>query len=169
MCSRRGTLAFLAIVCLANASRAADAVGDPAGNVIKDWVATINQNDPKKLLAFYDESEETEIVVSAGLVYRGFEAIAAIYEDSAKHVHLYDSSARKIRTRLLGATAIVTFEHVFKFREIADDARWQVHIRSTSVLHRFGDRWKIVHEHSSPIRGVEPVVRIEDAPPNDSD
>jgi hypothetical protein len=45
---------------------------------------------------------------------------------------------------------------------LADDSRWQVHIRTTSVLHRVENKWKIVLEHSSSIRGVERMIRIED-------
>ena len=155
-------LALLVTICLTAISHAEDAAGDSAQNVIKNWVATINQNNPDKLLAFYDESEETEVVVSAGLRFRGYKALQKAYKDAFKEVRHYDSSAKDVRTRLLGDTAIVTFQHMLKIHVAADDSHWQMHIRTTSILHRSEKKWKIVLEHSSPIRGVERMTRIEE-------
>ena len=73
-----------------------------------------------------------------------------------------DSVAKNIQARTFGDTAIVAFEHLFKTRIVADDSRWQVHIRTTSVLHRKETKWRIVHEHSSPIRGVQRLTQIKD-------
>ena len=159
---RPATLSLLVTVCLAAASHAEEAIEGSAENAIEDWVATFNDNDPEKLLAFYDRSEDTEVVVSSGLRLRGYEAIQKAYNDDFKQVQFYDSSARAVSERLLGDTAIVTFEHVFKFQVTADESRWQIHVRTTSVLHRFEDEWRVVHEHSSPIRGIERMTPIED-------
>ena len=158
----RTALSLLVTICIARASHAEEAIGDSAENVIKDWVATVNKNDPERLLAFYDASEEMEVVVSAGLRYRGYKALQKAYKDAFKEVRHYDSSAREVSARILGDSAFVTFEHMFKIQVAADDSRWQVHIRTTSVLHRSEDKWKIVLEHSSPIRGVERMTRIEE-------
>jgi ketosteroid isomerase-like protein len=155
-------LALVVIVCFAAALHAEEAIADSAENFIKDWVATVNKNDPENLLAFYDCSKKTEVIVSSGLRHRGYKAFQKAYRDDLKQIRLYDSSAKEIGTRILGDTALVTFEHLFKIRVLADDSRWQVHIRTTSVLHRVENKWKIVLEHSSLIRGVERMTRIED-------
>lgn len=155
-------LALVVIVCFAAALHAEEAIADSAENFIKDWVAALNKNDPEKLLAFYHRSNNTEVIVSSGLHYRGYTAIQKVYRDELKQVRVYDSSAKEIGTRIFGDTALVTFEHLFKLRSPADDSRWQVHIRTTSVLHRIENKWKIVHEHSSSIGGVKRMTRIED-------
>ncbi len=159
---RLTALSLLAVACLVAASHTEEATNDSAENVVKAWVTALNENDPEKLLAFYDRSEEMEVVVSAGVRYRGFKAVQKVYGESYKDFRFYDSSAKGVSGRLLGDTAIVTFEHIFKVRVEADDSRWQIHIRTTSVLHRFENTWKIVHEHSSPIRGIEYMAPIGD-------
>jgi ketosteroid isomerase-like protein len=155
-------LALVVIFCFAAALHAEEAIADSAENFIKDWVAAFNKNDPENLLSFYHRSEKTEVIVSAGLRYRGYKALQKVYRDELKQVQLYDSSAKEMGTRILGDTALVTFEHLFKLRYLADDSRWQVHIRTTSVLHRVENKWKIVLEHSSLIRGIKRMTRIED-------
>ena len=155
-------LALVVIFCFAAALHAEEAIADSAENFIKDWVAAFNKNDPEKLLSFYDRSEKTEVIVSAGLLYRGYKAIQKVYRDDLKQVRVYDSSAKEMGTRILDSTAFVTFEHMFKMRSLANDSRWQVHIRTTSVLNRVENKWKIVLEHSSSISGVERMTRIED-------
>jgi len=154
--------AVLIIVCLAASSHSEEATADSAENFVKDWVATFNKNDPAKILAFYDGSKEIEVISSSGMRYRGYKAVQKAYRDAEKEVRFYDSSAKEIGTRILGDTAFVTFEHLFKSHVLADESRWQVHIRTTSVLHRAENKWKIVLEHSSSIRGVKRMTRIED-------
>lgn len=155
-------LALVVIFCFAAALHAEEAIADSAENFIKDWVAAFNKNDPEKLMAFYHRSEKTEVIVSAGLRYRGYKAVQKVYRDELKQVRIYDSSAKEMGTRILGDTALVTFEHLFKLRYLSNDSRWQVHIRTTSVLHRVENKWKIVLEHSSLIPGIERMTRIED-------
>ncbi|MGD2087787.1 MAG: nuclear transport factor 2 family protein [Candidatus Aminicenantes bacterium] len=155
-------LALVVILCFAAGLHAEEAIADSAENFIKDWVAVFNKNDPEKLLTFYDPSNKTEVIVSSGFHYRGYKAVQKVYRDDLNQVRVYDSSAKEMGTRILGDMAIVTFEHLFKFRSLADDSRWQVHIRTTSVLHRVENKWKIVHEHSSSIHGVKRMTRIKD-------
>ena len=151
-------IALVVIVCFAAALHAEEAIADSAENFIKDWAATLNKNEPENLMTFYDPSKKTEIIVSTGLRYQGCKAFQKAYRDDLKQLRVYDSSAKEIETRILDDTALVTFEHLFKIRVLADDSRWQVHIRTTSVLHRVENKWK----HSSSIRGIERMTRIED-------
>ena len=130
--------------------------------LITDWARAFNKNDPKLLLAFYDPSESTEVLVSSGFRHRGYKAIEKAYTRDQKQLRFYDSNVKEVSTRILGDTALINFEHLFKFRATDDDSRWQVHIRTTTVLHRIDGNWKIVLEHSSAIRGIERIVRIKD-------
>lgn len=121
---------------------------------IEKWAATFDKNDPALMSSFYDASDELEVVVSAGVRHHGIKALEKAYADDVNSVHFYDSEAVDISTRVLGDTALVSFEHKFKVRIKADRTLWQVHIRTTTVLHRMNGQWKIVLEHSSPIEGT---------------
>ncbi|MBD3676086.1 MAG: nuclear transport factor 2 family protein [Planctomycetaceae bacterium] len=129
---------------------------------IADWVTTFNKNNPALQTAFYEQSEEIEVLVSSGFRHQGYKAVQKAYTEDQKNLHYYDSEARNISTRVLDDTALVTFEHLFKIQFLEDDSRWQIHIRTTSVLRNIKGEWKIVLEHSSSIRGVERMIPIEE-------
>jgi uncharacterized protein (TIGR02246 family) len=157
------TTLSVSLVCLiTTASYAEDSVVDSAEKMIREWADALNRNDAAQLLEFYNESEQTEVVVSGGVHYQGYKAIRRINKETFENVRFYDSAATIVKTRRFGDTATATFEHRFRIQVADDDSRWQVHVRTTAVLHRFDGQWKIVVEHSSPIRGVERMTRIED-------
>jgi uncharacterized protein (TIGR02246 family) len=153
--------AFLAVV-FCGAIHGDASAADPPKEFIKSWAAAFDENDPAKIASFYDRSEETELVLSAGLRIQGFKAIEKFYQDDHESAKYYESTPKKFAVRVLDDTALVTFEHQLKIRLLSDDSRWQVHVRTTSVLHRVDDKWKIVLEHSSPINGIERVTPIDD-------
>ena len=156
------SLVSLAVICLAATAHAEDVTVKSAETFIKDWVTSFTQFDPERAMAFYDRSKETEVIVSTGERFRGYEAILKTYQDAQTEVRFLSSTAKEMRTRIVGNTALVTFEHIYKTQVLTDDSRWQGHVRTTSVLHRIANKWKIVLEHSSPIRGVDRVTRLED-------
>lgn len=161
MSLRLTTTSFVVTIVVAAGLPAEEPKGTSAESFIKQWVSAVNKS-PENLLAFYDRSEETEVIVSSGVRFRGYQAIQRAYNEAFREVRHSDSIAKEVRSRRVGDTAIVTFEHLLKIHVAADDSRWQIHVRTTSVLHRFEDTWKIVHEHSSPIRDIERMTRIQD-------
>lgn len=164
MLFRKILLAMIVVVAMVMTSRvfAADKNDLSPEQIIEKWAATFDKNDAERLSAFYDRSDELEVVVSAGVRHHGFEALKKAYVDDFEAVHFYDSHIIKPSTRILGDTAIVTFEHKFKVRFKEDQSRWQIHIRTTTVLKRMEGAWKIVLEHSSPIEGIERYTGIPD-------
>ena len=130
--------------------------------LIEQWAAAYNKNDPALLLAFYEQSEDVDVIISAGIRHHGFKAVRNAYTDDFKAVRFHDSKAINLSSRIIDNTALVTFEHQFKSRVVEDNSRWRIHVRPTSVLKRVKGTWKIVLEHSSPIRGTERVVPIEE-------
>lgn len=154
--------ALVTIACLVPRSHADEKVADSPETFIKKWATTFNKNSPEKQAAFYDRSEKTEVLVSSGLRHSGYKAVQKAYRDDQKQLIYSDSAAKKISMRLLGETAIVTFEHQFKMQLLSDHSRWQIHIRTTSVLHRVENEWKIVLEHSSSIHGTERMTRLKE-------
>ena len=159
---QQAVLSIFTFFCFMSTCYADEKVDESPSTFIKAWAATFNENNPEKHTEFYDRSKETEILVSSGLRTKSFEAIQKAYQDDQKQLRYSDSTVNKISTRVLGDTAIVTFEHQFKLQFLADDSRWQVHIRTTSVLHRVDNKWKIVHEHSSSIGGIERMTKLKD-------
>lgn len=160
----RMIVAMAVLASLVSLSRAEGAEQSPE-QFIKDWATAFNKNKPDLLCEFYDQSEELDVVISAGIRHHGFKAVQKAYTDDMKQVRFYDSRATEISTRILKDTALVTFEHQFRSEINGDGSHWQIHVRTTSVLHRIGGRWKIVLEHSSPIRGTDRVTPVSDGRP----
>lgn len=153
------TLAILTSPCIA-----ADEPSKPESprQFLTRWVSAFSRNSPEAQIAFYDNSDETEVIVSSGFRHRGYKAVLKAYEDDQKVLRYHDSKPKDMSVRRFGDTAIATFEHLFKARMLQDDARWQVHIRTTSVLRRAEGEWRIVHEHSSSIRGIDRLRQLTD-------
>ncbi len=147
---------------LTTVSHADEATADSADSYVKAWAASFINNDPEKMMAFYDRSKGTEVIMSSGLLFRGYDAIKETYYDAQKEVRFLKSATKNMQTRIFGDTALITLEHLFETQLLADGSRWRGHVHTTSVLHWKDREWTIVLEHSSPIRGVDRVSRIED-------
>jgi ketosteroid isomerase-like protein len=107
------------------------------------------------MTAFYDQSKELEMTVSAGGRFQGTAEVAKVFRDAKSEVRFSDSKAQRIAARSLGETALVSFEHLFKIEVLEGGAHFQVHLRTTSTLRLLHGQWRIVMEHSSPIAGIE--------------
>ncbi|MEM6885894.1 MAG: hypothetical protein AAF571_12770, partial [Verrucomicrobiota bacterium] len=64
------------------------------------WVEEFNQNDPAAIIAYYDESEDTDCLVSFGLWLKGFEQIKQMYHQDMTACQFYDSKAEEMTHRL---------------------------------------------------------------------
>lgn len=125
------------------------------------WVEAFNQNDSEHITSFYEDDERVDLLVSMGKWMRGSTAIADMYASDMQAVEFYDSKAEKMNIRVFDNTALISFEHRFKYNIVADDTHWKIHIRTTVTLRNTENGWKIVQEHSSPIHGVERAIHIK--------
>ena len=155
-------IVITASLAVASPSFAVEKTETTPQQFIGQWVATFNKNDSELLLPFYDQSDDLEVIISAGVRHHGYEAVRKAFADDFKSVRFYDSKASDTATRILGDTAIVTFTHTFKAHLREDNTRWQIQVRTTSVLHRMQGEWKIVLEHSSPIQGIDRYTQIQE-------
>lgn len=133
------------------------------------WAAEYNKNDANSIVAYYDHSDDTECLASGGMWLKGFKEIERMYHQDMKAVHFYDSKAEDMKHRILGEAAVVSFIHKFKYLIQDTGESYQIHIRTTATLLKDKDSWKIVSEHSSPIKGIERakiIPREQEAPPN---
>lgn len=119
------------------------------------WVAEYNRNDAKSIVAHYDDSEATDCLVSVGMWLEGYEEIEKMYHQDMEALRFYDSVAEGMKHRILGDAAVVSFVHKFKYLIKDTGERYRIHIRTTATLRKEKDSWKIVSEHSSPIKGIE--------------
>jgi len=124
------------------------------------WVETFNENDPEGMADFYEDTEDLDMLVSAGLWHRGIREVKKAYENDKKYWEYYDSNAKKRHIRVLENMALVSFEHRFKLRSLEKDLNLQIHIRTTMTMRKIDSEWKIVSEHSSPINGIDRVREI---------
>ena len=129
---------------------------------IKRWAQDFNKNDPKVISKFYENTKELEMLVSVGFWHHGFEEMFQAYKDDSESIEYYDSEIQKLRVRTFENTAIIGFEHLFKFKVLETGERVQVHIRTTSTLRKIDDKWYIVLEHSSTIKDQSRAVIIDE-------
>ena len=159
------TVPLLVAIVLLTSSLVAQQEKSEAGkepqSVVSNWAAAYNSNDADALSEFYEQSKEIEMITSSGNRFHGYDAVQKGYVDDFKRIRFYDSKADKISTRVIGNVALALFEHQFKMEFKEDNSKWRVHIRTTSVLKRSDGRWKIITEHSSAIRGIERMTRID--------
>ena len=125
------------------------------------WVNEYNKNDAKSIVAYYDRSEDTDCLVSVGMWLKGFKQIEQMYNQDMQACHFHDSKAEGMKHRRLGDVAVVSFVHKFKYLIHDTGERYRIHIRTTATLRKDKDTWKIVSEHSSPIKGIERAKLIK--------
>lgn len=125
------------------------------------WVSAYDKNDAETMVSFYDRSDDTECLVSVGLWLKGYGEIKDMYVQDMKAIHFYDSKAEGMKHRMLGDVAVVSFIHKFKYLVQDTGEHYRIHIRTTATLKKDKDDWKIVSEHSSPIKGIERALMIK--------
>jgi len=126
------------------------------------WAKTFDANDAKNLAGFYHESETMVVVASSGKLISGYQAMSDEYEAAFEQVRFFDSGISELKTQAFGEAAHVTFRHAFSFELAQDKSKWRRTVRTTLMLIKQDGKWLIANEHSSPILGVEYVVRIEE-------
>jgi ketosteroid isomerase-like protein len=109
------------------------------------------------MTVFYEDSKEVVAWESSGKVRAGAAGVRQMYQDAFDEV-VFDSAILedlKVRQDRNIAWAHGRFKADTTVR--ADKSRWVLHVRSSFVLKRQGDTWKIVFEHFSPLADVPRV------------
>lgn len=121
---------------------------------VKNWADIFNKNEAKAMNACYEDSDDVQMLVSAGLTMSGIEEIKGEYNTCEKELVFYDSEIDELKVRVLGNTAISSFIHQFKYEILETGEHYKIHIRTTNTLLKTKKGWKIIQEHSSPIKGI---------------
>ena len=53
---------------------------------VEEWSSSLDLNDPKKQMGFYEASDETLVISSSGKMFNGSKSIAKEYELSLIHI-----------------------------------------------------------------------------------
>ena len=128
------------------------------------WVDAYNKNDANTIIACYDQSGSTYLECD-GMEVRGFKEIEKMYREGMKACRFYDSKAEGMKHKLVEDEAedlaCVTFTHKFKYLIHETGDHYRIHIRTTALLRKNNDSWKIVCERSTPIHGIERAKIIQ--------
>jgi len=157
---------FFSILTVGLVHAEKDKIQQTPSKFMAAWVDEYNKNDAKAIVEYYDESEETDCLVSFGMWFKGFKNIEKMYHRDMKACQFYDSKAEEMKHRMLGDVAVVSFVHKFKYMIHESGAHYRVHIRTTATLRKDKESWKIVSEHSSPIKGIQRAILIPEAVQN---
>jgi ketosteroid isomerase-like protein len=128
---------------------------------IERWAKALTSKDPADALHFYAESEDLILILSSGYQFKGYAAVKDVYERSSRDIAFFESEVTELVAQRVGDVAWVACRHRARFRVIADDSKWQLEVRTTFVLKRHKDEWRIVLEHSSPIADVPRMKSVQ--------
>ncbi|MEM7455911.1 MAG: nuclear transport factor 2 family protein [Planctomycetota bacterium] len=136
---------------------------ESARDALEAWAAAFNSNDSEVLLEFYDNSNETVVVVSSGTLVSGLESFESVVRTDFQFVTFSDSRIEDVHERqLTDEVSVFTFEHRFVANVTEEDTRLQGHVQTTIVMQKLDGIWKIVSEHSSALPDVERMVPIDE-------
>lgn len=119
------------------------------------WAAAYTADDPGRIVRFYEKSRDLHLVLSGGRDFTGFDAVEAMYDEAAKEVRFTESKLSDVAVRVRGDVAWARARHRARFVVRSDGSKLRLVVRTTFVLVRTGDTWRIAAEHSSPIEGID--------------
>ena len=140
--------------------------GQDAGTTPKEAIqrlakATVTAKEPADVLRFYDESEDLIVIWSSGHQHKGYAAVKKEFQKLFREVAIFDLEVTQMTANQLHDVAWVTCRQRAKFRVLADDKKFQLEVRTTFVLKRHKDAWRIVLDHSSPIADVPRIKPLQ--------
>jgi ketosteroid isomerase-like protein len=137
-----------------SAPRPGQDTGSSPKEAIESWAKAFTAKEPADVLRFYDESEDLLLILSSGHQINGYAAVSEQYHKGFREVAFFESQVTELSAEQQQDVAWVTCRHRAKFRVLADNTKFQLEVRTTFVLKRHKDTWRIVLEHSSPIAEV---------------
>jgi ketosteroid isomerase-like protein len=141
------------------ASAALPAAAASPEEVLRDWTKAWRTSKVAAMAAFYEDSKDVVAWESSGKVRDGAAGIRQMYEDAFNEVVFDAASMEELKIRQEGNTAWAHGRFRADTTVRADKSRWRLHVRSSFVLKRDGDTWKIVFEHFSPLADIPRVQR----------
>lgn len=141
--------AVLFAVLLPTSARADDASTNAVRRQLDDWAAAYVDGDAAKMIGFYEDSPKVHLVLSSGTEFNGAKAIKSMYVEAVEEVRFVESKLEDLVVRQQGDVAWARARHRARFVTNADGSRYKLAVRTTFVLVRTDDGWRIASEHSS--------------------
>jgi ketosteroid isomerase-like protein len=135
--------------------------GTSPKEAVQRWAKALTAKEPAELLRFYAESEDLIVILSSGHQFKGYAEVKKVYEKSLREIVFFESEVAEVTAQQLQDMAWVTCRHRARFRVLADDDKFELQVRTTFVLKRQKNEWRIVLEHSSPIADVPRIRPLE--------
>ena len=126
---------------------------------LQQWAKSQLDAELDATAAFYENSDEVVAIQSTGKVRKGIAEIREEYQAAFDEVVFQEVSLGSLSVRQRGDVAWATCELKSDTLLKSDETQWVLHVRSSFVLQRSEDTWKIVLEHFSPIAGIPRVQR----------
>lgn len=127
--------------------------------ILDEHIATVAWPNPRPIDPLM-YAEDIEGFWSNGQTYNGrdafVEAMKVGVQEAAENFANFAITAEDVKTHVAGESAWLTCVLVSKGALAKDQGEFNRKTRSTFVFEKRGDRWQMVHEHSSRIRGPRP-------------
>lgn len=146
-------LLFLASNSFVHPCRSQDDATSPT-ETIKKWARAFTAKDAAAVISFYEESDQLIAIASSGQQTKGFPSVKKEWEKLFRDVVFTEHEVTELAVVQNQDVAWATCRQRGTFRNRADNTRWQMEVRTTLVLKRHKNGWKIVVDHSSPIAGI---------------
>ena len=111
------------------------------------------------MVAFYEDSMEVAAWESTGRTRQGAREIREMYLEAFAEVVFESVKLGSLEVRQSDDIAWAKCRFLAETVRRADNSKWVLEIRSSFVLKREGEMWKIAFEHFSPIAGVPRAKR----------
>ena len=131
-----------------------------AKSFLRSWQEAFNNNDAKKHLQLYSRQGNLKVILAKGGKPLDYKQLVQEYEEAYDHVEFLNS---KLKFESLSATKNIAWAvaiHETDFRDKESKRKFHLHVRTSFVLKKVRDRWRIVLEHSSPVENVPRVKEI---------
>ena len=126
---------------------------------LRQWAATLATSDVSQMVAFYEDGQEVTAWESTGNTRQGTAQIREMYEEAFEEVVFEKVQLGSLEVRQWNDIASAKCRFVAETVRRTDNSKWVLEIRSSFVLKRDGEAWKIAFEHFSPIAGVPRASR----------
>jgi ketosteroid isomerase-like protein len=154
-----GASTLLTIVALAAAVITDASDTSSPRKALLDWADSLESSEVERVLACYEHSDDITIIHSTGEVARGVDAVRNTYEQAFQEVNFEQVLLVGLQVYHDDDMAWATGKVVANTGRHSDGSKWKLEIRTSFVLRRKKNLWRIVLEHSSELPDVPRVKR----------
>lgn len=153
-------LMVLGLPLLSMSSARADDPG-PCEQTANAWIQALEAGDFEAVENLYAAEDTFIALESFGNRRQGPAGLSAMWDEAKAEASFLSVELKPLALTERDAFAVCVGELEATTELHADHSRWLLRIQGTWVLEKQEKGWRIIHEHFSPIAGVERVQSIE--------